>query len=255
MPLSNVPIAMKAHLTALLVAYVMPTPGVLKRFAANRDDSGVTQLAATGVAAVSPVLAKDVAALLGIDWNSGELNLNASLAVRFPGRCRLELSSADSTKTLAVAVSANKARSEGGEVPALAMALQEACALLAVKSSGEGATREQLTRHLTDLKVDVKQVSLTRLDGAVTATSVSYLIGDKAEGQPQLWVSKEQFLPVRLRFGEGGTQWDVRFSDYTSQATGQVWPRVLEIRRGAEPQLRVLLLSADTKAKLDDVKF
>src|SRR5690606_11816599 len=111
-------------------------------------------------------------------------------------------------------------------------------------------------RHLTELKVDVKQVSLTRLDGAVTATSVSYLIGDKADGQPQLWVSKEQFLPVRLRFsGGGGAEWDARFSDYTSQATGEVWPRVLEVRRGAEPQLRVLLLSADTKAKLDDVKF
>jgi len=77
----------------------------------------------------------------------------------------------------------------------------------------------------------------------------------KAEGEPQLWVSKDRFLPTRLRFNEGTTAWDVRFSDYTSQATGEVWPRVLEISKGNEPQLRVMVLSADNKADLSQVKF
>ncbi len=246
---------MKVLSAALLLAYIMPTPGVLKRFAAKRDDLSVSSLKATGVAVVSPVLARELAGPLGVTWNSGELNLNATLAVRFPGRCRLELGSSESTRVLAAAVSSGKRRSEGHEVAALGVALEQACALLAVKSSGEGSTREALLSHLRDLKVEVKQMSLARMGDAMTNASVSYLIGDRAEGKPQLWVSKDRFLPVRLRFSNAAGSWDVRFSDYTSQATGEVWPRVLEIYKGAEPQLRVMLLTADTQAKLDDVKF
>jgi hypothetical protein len=207
------------------------------------------------VAAVSPVLAKDVASSLGVNWNSGELTLNAVLSVRFPGRCRIDLSSPDSTKTISVAVSAGKKHFEGTELAPLGVALEQACAILALKSGEEGSTREALLKHLGNLKVETKYVSLARLDGAVSSSSVSYLIGNKAEGEPQLWVSKDRFLPTRLRFNEGTTAWDVRFSDYTSQATGEVWPRVLEISKGNEPQLRVMVLSADNKADLSQVKF
>ena len=255
MALSNVPPFMKAKVAALLLAYVMPTGGVLKRFAASRDDLNVTQLKASGVAAVSPVLAKDVASSLGVNWNSGELTLNAVLSVRFPGRCRIDLSSPDSTKTISVAVSAGKKHFEGAELAPLGVALEQACAILALKSGEDGSTREALLKHLGSLKVETKYVSLARLDGAVSSTAVSYLIGNKTEGEPQLWVSKDRFLPTRLRFNEGTTAWDVRFSDYTSQATGEVWPRVLEISKGNEPQLRVMVLSADNKADLSQVKF
>jgi len=241
----------KSLLVGLIVAYIMPSYGVLKRFANMRDDLTTTAMKAEGVAAVSPVLAKDVAALLGTTWNSGELNVNASLSVRFPGRCRLELSSPETTKTLVAAWSSGKKRSEGGDVPALSVALEQACALLSFKSGEEGATREQLSRHLTSIKVDQKSVMLARFNG-----TVSYLIGNKAEGQASLWVYKERFLPSRLKFtDETGAAWDVRFSDYTSQATGEVWPRVIEIVKGNEPQLRVMILNADLKADLSNVKF
>ena len=91
---------MKAAFLALALAYIMPSYGVIKRFASQRDDLTVSNLKADGVAAVSPAVAKDVASLMGITWNSGELMLNASLSVRFPGRCRLELTSTESTKVL-----------------------------------------------------------------------------------------------------------------------------------------------------------
>lgn len=242
---------MKAVLLALITAYIMPSYGVLKRFASQRDDLAVTNLKAEGVTAVAPVLAKDVAALMGVTWNSGELMLNASLSVRFPGRCRLELSSPESTKTLAAASSGGKVRSEGGELAALQVGLAQACALLSLKSQEDGATRDAVVRHLTSLKVDLKQVMLARFNG-----SVSYLIGQKDEGQSSLWVYKERFLPSRLKFtDEAGTAWDVRFSDYTSQATGEFWPRVLEVYKGNEAQLRVMVLNANAKADLSNVKF
>lgn len=242
---------MKAAIFAMVVAYIMPSYGVLKRFAGQRDELTVANLKAEGVAAVAPVLAKDVSSLMGVTWNSGELMLNASLAVRFPGRCRLELSSAESTKVIAAASTSGKARSEGGDVQALLVGLEQACALLSIKSSEEGATREAVQKHLNGLKVDSKQVSLARFNG-----SVSYLIGAKAEGQSSLWINKERFLPSRLMFSDSaGNAWDVRFSDYSSQATGEIWPRVLEVYKGNEPQLRVMVLNANTKADLSAVKF
>jgi len=242
---------MKAALLALLVAYIMPSYGVIKRFAAQRDDLTVSNLKAEGVVAVSPVLAKDVSALMGVTWNSGELMLNASLSVRFPGRCRLEFSSPDSTKVLVAASNAGKVRGEGGDVEALKVGLEQACALLSLKSNEDGATREAVTKHLNTLKVDQRQVMLARFNG-----TVSYLIGQKLEGQSQLWIYKDRFLPSRLMFTDaGGTAWDVRFSDYTSQATGEIWPRVLEVYKGNEAQLRVMVLNANAKADLSNVKF
>ncbi len=249
--LSNVPRLMKALLAALVTAYIMPTWGVLKRFAAQRDDLGVSSLRAEGVAVVAPALARDVAAKLGTTWNSGELNLGVSLAVRFPGRCRLELSSPESTKTIVASTAGGKARAEGPALPAALVALEQACAVLALKSSGEGATREQVLKHLGTLNVETKLVSLARFNG-----TVAYAIGNREEGNAQLWIYKDRFLPARVRFTDAaGLAWDVRFSDYTSQATGDWWPRVLEVYKGNEPQLRVMVLTADPKADLSAVKF
>lgn len=236
---------------ALALAYIMPSFGVLKRMANQRDDVNTPGFKAEGVAQVSPVLAKDVASMLGTTWNSGDLSLNASLQVRFPGRCRLELTSPETTKSVVATWASGKKRVEGGDLPALGVALEQACALLSLKSTEDGATRDAISRHLTSIKVEQKNVMLARFDG-----SVSYLIGTKGEGQPQLWIYKDRFLPSRVRFtDEAGTAWDVRFADYGSQATGEVWPRVIEIMKGAEPQLRVMILNADLKADLSAVKF
>lgn len=242
---------MKPALLAMLLAYVMPSYGVLKRMANQRDDVNTPGLKAEGVTQVAPVLAKDVAPLLGITWNSGELSLNATLSVRFPGRCRLDVSSPESTKQVSATWAGGKAKLEGGDVKALAVGLEQACVLLSPKSTEDGATREGYSKHLSSLKVDTKNVQMARLNG-----SVSYLIGQKAEGQAQLWVDKDRFLPTRVRFtDESGTAWDVRFSDYTSQATGELWPRVMEVLKGGETQLRVMILNADTRADVTQVKF
>ena len=61
---------MKGAILAMVVAYIMPSYGVLKRFAGQRDELTVANLKAEGVAAVAPVLAKDVSSLMGVTWNS-----------------------------------------------------------------------------------------------------------------------------------------------------------------------------------------
>jgi hypothetical protein len=239
-----------AAVLALVLAYIMPSYGVLKRMASNRDDVNTAGFKADGVAVIAPVLAKDVAGMLGTTWNSGDLTLNISLAVRFPGRCRLELTSPESTKSIVATWVNGKRKLEGGDLPALGAGLEQACALLSLKSTEEGATREAYSRHLAGLKIDTKNVALARFYG-----TVSYLIGVKADGQPQLWVYKDVFLPSRVKYADEAGSWDVRFSDYNSQATGDVWPRVVEVEKGSEPQLRMMLLHADLKADLSAVKF
>lgn len=244
---------MKPLLLAVL-AVVMPTSGVLKRYAANRDGLHTSAMRAEGVLSVSPVLARELAPLLGVEWTSGQLELDATLSLRLPGRCRLDVTTPLTTKTLVVAVTNGAVRTEGGEVTALTRAVEEACQVLAVKNGDEGATREALLGTLHGLKVETKHISLARIDDSVQ--KVSYRIGDEADGAPQLWLFKEDFLPSRLRFADPkGQGWTIDFADYGSQATFDVWPRVLEVKRGAEPQLRLMMLRADLKADLSATKF
>ncbi len=242
---------MKQLLVALTLAYLMPAFSVLKRVASNRDDVSVSQLRADGFAAVAPVLARQLAPALGAPWTSGELTLTATVQVRFPSRCRIDLTpTSTGGKGVTVAWANGRRRNEGPSLPALEVAVEQLCAVLAVKSSSEGESRTALERHLTNLKVDTRTVSLGRFEGAVV-----YVLGEKAEGAARFEVYKDRFLPARVKVPDAGGTWDVRFIDYTSQATGDWLPRVIEVYRGNELNLRLSVLSADGHASLESVKF
>jgi hypothetical protein len=237
-------------LLALVLAYVMPASSVLKRVAAVRDEASAVNVRAEGQGAVSAALARELAAALGTPWTQGELSLSAVWSVRFPGRCRLDLLSPESTRGLTAVWANGKKRTEGPELAAAAVAVEQLCATLALRSATEGESRAALERHLTSVKVDTRQVSLGRFEG-----SVAYILGDRAETAPQFWVYKDRFLPARVRVIEPGGAWDVRFIDYSSQSTGEWLPRVVEVYRAGELELRLTVLSADGRAALDGVKF
>lgn len=238
---------MKPVVALLVLAYVMPSYSILRRLANRRDDLTITQLKIDGLAAVGPSAAREAANQLGTEWTSGELSLTSTVYARFPGRCRVELSSPDSTKTVAAVWAQGKQRTEGGDLPALAKATEALCATLALHSGTDGESRAALERYLGSLKVETKQVSFGRFSGAVT-----FVLGDPADGKPQFWIYKERFLPARVRTADG---WDVRFVDYASQATGDWWPRLVEVYQGNELQLRLTVLGADGHAELGAVKF
>ncbi len=238
-------------LVAAAVGYVMPAYSVLKRLANQRDEMTLTSLKLEGLGAAGPAVARELASSLGTSWVAGELSLNATVAVRFPGRCRLEVSSPESTKVVAAVWNNGKTRTEGPAFAAAAAALNQACAVLSLHSGTEGESRAALDRHLASLKVDTKQVALGRFAG-----TTAFILGDRKEGAPQFWVYKERFLPARTRFtDETGTNWDIRFIDYSSPTTSEWFPRVVEVYRGDEFQLRFSVLSADTRANLEGVKF
>ncbi len=236
---------------ALALGYVLPSYGILKRMAENRDEQALTGIKVEGAAVVSPGGAREVANLLGVEWTSGELALNFTAMIRFPGRCRLELSSGQSTKVLAAVSSNGKRRSEGGELPALTSAVDQLCAVLALRGGGDGESRAAVERHLGTLKVNRAVTSLARFRGTVT-----YVVGDPGADAPQLWIYKDHFAPARLRYtDEKQNKWDVQFFDYSSAASGEAFPRLLLIQKGADPVLRLTSLKSDLKARLDDAVF
>lgn len=241
---------MRALVLALTVGFVMPTWSVLKRLANGRDNLELTALRAEGLAKVGPADAKDVAALLGTSWTSGELALTATVSMRLPGRCRIDFASADSSKTLSVVWANGKKRSEGGTWAAAQVAVDQVCALLALHSAADGESRQALERHLAALKVDARNTTLARFGGGT-----ALVIGDRSEAAASLWVYKDKFQPARIRFGDEAGTWDVHFIDYASQATSDWFPRVVEVLQNGEQRLRLTILTADGKASLDAVKF
>lgn len=239
-----------ALVAAVALAYVMPGGSILRRLADGRDTLALTTLKVDGTATVAPALAADVANALGVQ-SDGELSLTMQVQLKVPGRCRIELSSPETTKVVAAVSSNGRRRTEGLELKALQVAVDEVCALLAVRGAGEGEARAAVERHLGQLKVDYRRSSLGRFGG-----TVAYVLGDTAPNSSQLWVYKEHFLPARVRFADDQTQqWDVRFLDYASQPAGDAYPRVVEVYQGAELKVRLVSLETDTRARVDDARF
>jgi hypothetical protein len=242
---------LKAALLLLASGYVLPSWSILKWSAKARDAQPSSTMRVEGTAVVSPSAARDVANLLGVQWTSGELPLSFAVEVKFPGRCRYELSSPESTRVVAAMTSNGKRRTEGGDLPALAAAADETCALIALHSSGDGESHAELEKHLNGLKVNKAVTSIARFRG-----TIAYVVGDAAADAPQLWLYKDTFEPARIRYTDDKqNKWDVHFVDYSSPASGDTFPRVVVVQKGGEPILRMTALKGDLKPKLDDARF
>ena len=242
---------MRLLVAALVVAYVMPPYSVLKRMAEARDDLALTGLRVEGTVNVPTAAAPDYGNALCVTAGQGDLVLSGAISMRLPGRCRFELSSLDSTKSVAAVSNNGKRRAEGTELAAMQVAADELCAILALRGAGEGESRAAVEKHLQGLKVDTRQASLARYDG-----TLAYVIGNPAAGSAQLWVYKDdKFHPARVRFTDDkGVAWDIKFRDYASQAS-DAFPRLIEVWKGDALQLKFTTLNTDVKPKLEDNLF
>lgn len=236
-------------LAPVVQAYVLPSGAILRRMLDAREELHLTTLRVDGSASFHGQSARAAASALGSPADRSELVSDASILLRLPGRCRLEVTPVEGGKVVVVERH-GKRRVEGREMPALAMALREVCALLGW-SGGESDARSALDAHLQSLRIETRSTSLARFGG-----EVAYVLGDSAEGRPQLWVYKDSFLPARVRLaGEGGAAWDVRLLDYASSASGEWFPRLIEVYQGAELQLRFTALEANAKAAVPETLF
>jgi hypothetical protein len=234
------------------LAYVLPSSAILRRMADARDDLKLFTLKVDGTVTFLGPTAKEAGSALGTPVDLSELSSDAAFLFKFPGRCRVEVTSRDGG-ALAAVNSHGKARQEGRTVKPLEVALREVCALLAARSSSGSSGQEQVKNHLRGLEIPVPSpTALSRMAG-----EIAYVIAPKAEKDAespgQFWVYKGSFMPARVLFtDEDGSRWDVRFIDYTSPATGEWFPRTLEVHLNGEPALRFTGSKASTQAKIPD---
>lgn len=236
-------------LSAAALAYVIPATSVLRRMTTEEDKIQVYSWKIEGSLSFFGASAKEAAAALSLTSESNELQLDGVVSLKHPGRCRFDAVSAEGTSSGAVLVN-SKPRTEGKPIPVLQTVTGQICALLVQRSGQEGAAKAAVERHLSRLGVDIKRSSLGRI-----GSSITYLIGDPAADKPQLHVNKDSFTPARISFTDGGQKWDVRFQDFYSPQTGDQFPRVTEVWRNGELQLRFTALTAEPKAQFADTVF
>jgi hypothetical protein len=231
-------------------AYILPASSVLRRMMDVRDEQQLTSLRIDGTLSFTGEASRQAATTLHLP-EGNEVLADATLWLRVPGRCRWDVTPLEGAKLSAIQ-SLAKRRAEGGELNGLAVALEHLCPLLASRASAGAEGKAGLDRYMASLKLGERTTSLARFGG-----QVAYVIGNPADGNPQLWIYKETFLPARVRIPDpaGGAEWDVRFLDYASPVTSQWFPRIVEIRRGAEPVLKFTALKADPRVRIDDRMF
>ncbi len=231
-------------LAGTAAAYVLPGGAILRRLVEAREELHLVGAKVEGTLALSG------GAMGELSTELPEYRTDAAFLLRVPGRCRLDATTPQG-KPLAVVEAGGRRRVEGPTVAALGVAVQEVCALLALRSASEGDARSGLEQHLRTLKVDTQKTALGRLGDKVV-----YVLGGDRPTDSQLWVFKESFLPARVRFSDDqGVAWDVRFSDYASPATGGWFPRLLEVSRGTELQARFTTVRGDSHASVPERLF
>jgi hypothetical protein len=214
-----------------------------------RDEPPISNVRLDGMLTFANSSARSASAALGGGGRS-ELQVDALLLMKLPGRCRLEIATAEGSRSVAI-WSHGKERTEGARLDELAAALGQICPFLAARSGSEAETRGAVDRHLRALKIDVRTASLGRL-----GSQVAYVLGSAAEGQPQFWVYKDIFLPARVRWADPDKKrWDIRFLDYGSPISGESFPRVVELYREGELLLRFAGLKSDTRSALAEKLF
>jgi hypothetical protein len=237
-------------LSGWAAAYVMPAYSILKHMAQERDRMSLFLLRVDGSATFSGGAVKEAGPALGLPTDRPDVQVDATVYLKLPSRCRIELSSVEGGKQVAEVFANGKKRLEGPELSAVSVALQEVCALLAERSSSEADAHASVDRHLRALGVKEESTSLSRF-----GTQVAFVLGDLAEEQPQLWIYKDSFQPARVRFTDAQGAWDVRMLDYTSPATGEWFPRTLEVYRGGELELRFTALKGDSRGSIPEKLF
>ena len=242
-------------LAAPAAGYLPPASAILKRVVQRRDELRLAALEARGSVTFTGDAARRLAAELGLPPPAGELTLPALIAVKMPGRCRLELAPEGVPLAERPAVSLRSGRilgHRGLDALAPARALVEGlCTLLGEKSSGNPDPERAFAQGLAARGVALPEVALGRLAGRV-----AWVLGGRPqEARPQAWVDKQNFQPVRLMAPLAGAPRDLRLLDFGAPVGGDAFPRAAEVWSGNELELRFIIEKLTQNPRLPDAVF
>jgi hypothetical protein len=245
--------ALLAALAIPAAAYVPPASAVLKRVAQRRDDLGLAAMQVQGTLVLAGEAARRAQAG-GLAAAGPELAVPATLLVKAPGRCRLELAppgaSAADRPSLSVRGSRASARRGLDSVPAAVALVEGVCTLLAERGGGD--SERALAQALTARGVALGDVAFGRL-----GARVAYVLGARPQQTtvPQAWIDKQTFQPVRLvaRFADAPR--DVRLVDFGSPVGGDGFPRAVEVWNGKELEARFTAEKVTPNPRLPDSMF
>lgn len=247
------------------LAYLPPATAILKRVAQRRDDLGLSALEVRGTlvlfgdaaAAAPPGAAPATApgaspAPAGLDGH--EQAVPVVLLVKWPGRCRLELAPAGAAPAAhpVATVRGERLAARGLDAAGPAAALLEgACALLGERGAGGTEPERHLARRLAAAGVSLTDVAMGRMNGRV-----AWVLGGRPQGpDPQAWVDKQAFQPVRLVATLAGARRDVRLLDFGSPVGGELFPRAVEVWNGPRLEARFTPEKVTPNPKLPDALF
>ena len=235
------------------LAYVLPVHAILRRVAERRTALALASLEVTGTFQAEGPAAERLAQITGVEFHGGIVTVPARLAIKVPGRCRLELAPPDVPEADRPFVAVRDQRTTGGrglnQLPAAVALVRSACAFLAVPAGPAAADAYAAT--LSRRGVALNDATLGRFDGRI-----AYVIGGREKSdRPLAYVDKDAFQPMRLVSAEGGATYDVRLLGWGSPTGGDWFPRAVEVWERDQPRLRFSTEKPTPNPRIPDALF
>jgi len=237
-------------------AYMLPAESLLRKVEGKREDQHVFSLVVQGSYTLTGPAAQSLAQKLGRFAEGGELNVGAVATYKMPGRCRIDLvlpNLAAGTQR-PFAMDRNGVVSGTDEMKDAQTLLQLGCPLLSSRGSPEET--HLLTEWLRNSGVDFQETSLARSNNAIAEVIGA---GPHDKLKPQLWIDKDELVPLRVILKKGDTFYDLRFDPGVGILDSH--PRTLELWQmgtgdGGEQLLaRFSAEKIEPNAKVDDKLF
>jgi hypothetical protein len=222
-------------LAAPALAYIPPATSVLRDTAKRRDETQAASVEARGSLAIG-----DAAPVPATLW------------VKSPGRCRLELAppgASPAERPTIVVRSGRIASIRAAESFPSAVAIAEAACAMLSAPRGEGSDRA-LAQALAQRGVSLASISLGHL-----GPRIAWVLGGPPRGeQPQAWIDKQELRPLRLVADLGGSRRDVRFLEWAGAPTA-TFPHVVEVFEGETLEARLAVDRLIANPRVPDSMF
>lgn len=222
----------------------------------DKDDNRspkVATLSVTGEMTLSGPDAQAAAKSLGtkVDEKTGDLVLKATASYKFPGKCKLAVSTGAEGARQLTAVNKGVAvvdAGEGASLETLDMFANMACPLLDGRGGYEGPM--SLVKA-----AEVKRYTVTL--GRLDKTHLAYVLGGTPAQTEKstLWIAKDIFQPVRFVDRSGPVAKELRMDDYDSTLSTRWHPRRMQFIQGGKVLGSFILETAAPNAALTEADF